>query len=75
MCVQKSTKEVKEINDVEIWIVSWISRYGDYHFDVQRCAKAFLTEEDAKNFKNLLEESQQILQNTNDINITIIKQK
>ena len=72
--MQKLAKKVKEINDAEIWMVSWTSRHGDYHSDVQRCAKTFLTEEDAKNFKNLLEEAQQILQNTNNINITIIKQ-
>ena len=72
--MQKLVKEAKETNNVEIWMVSWTSRYGNYHHDVQRNAKAFLTEEDAKNFKKSLEEAQQILQNTNDINITIVKQ-
>lgn len=74
MYTQELAKEAKETNNVEIWMVFWTSRYGDYHFDVQRCAKAFLTEDDAKDFKKSLEEAQQILQNTNDINITIIKQ-
>ena len=64
----------KETNNVEIWMVSWTSRYGNYHYDVQRSAKAFLTEENAKDFKKSLEEAQHILQNTNDINITIVKQ-
>lgn len=55
-------------------MVSWTSRHGDYYYDVQRRGKAFLTEDDAKDFKKSLEEAQQILQNTNNINITIVKQ-
>lgn len=66
--------EEKEVDGVEVWVVSWSSRHGDSYYDTQRCAKAFLTEDDAKDFKKSLEEAQQILQNTNSINITIVKQ-
>jgi hypothetical protein len=66
--------EAKEVDGAEVWMVSWTSRQGDGYYDTHRCAKAFLTEDDAKDFKNSLEEAQQILQNTNNINITIIKQ-
>lgn len=66
--------ETKEVDGAEVWMVYWTSRYGDYSGDVRRCAKAFLTEDDAEDFKKSLEEAQNILQNTNNINITIIKQ-
>lgn len=66
--------ETKEVEGAEVWMVSWSSRHGDMYYDTQRCAKAFLTEADAKDFKKSLEEAQQILQNTNNINITIVKQ-
>jgi hypothetical protein len=55
-------------------MVSWSSRHGEGYYDTRRCAKAFLTEADAKDFGKSLEEAQQILQNTNNINITIVKQ-
>lgn len=66
--------EAKEVDGAEVWLVSWTTRHGDGYYDIQRCAKAFLTEDDAKDFKKSLEEAQQILQNTNSINITIVKQ-
>lgn len=66
--------ETKEVDGAEVWMVSWESRHGDGYYDTQHCAKAFLTEDDAKDFKKSLEEAQQILQNTNNINIAIIKQ-
>lgn len=66
--------EAKEVDGAEVWMVSWSSRHGDYHSDVQRRGKAFLTEDDANDFKKSLEEAQRILQNTNDIDITIVKQ-
>lgn len=66
--------EAKEVDGAEVWLVSWSSRHGDGYYDTHRCAKAFLTEADAKDFEKSLEEAQQILQNTNSINITIIKQ-
>lgn len=66
--------ETKEVDGVEVWMVSWESRHGDGYYDTRRCAKAFLTEADAKDFEKSLEEAQQILQNTNSIKITIVKQ-
>ena len=67
--------EAKEVDGAEVWMVHWTSRHGDYWGDVHRCAKAFLTEDDANDFKKSLEEAQDILQNTNDIDIKIIKQR
>ena len=67
--------EAKEVDGAEVWMVSWKSRYGDYHSDTRRCAKAFLTENDANDFEKALEEAQNILQNTNDIDIQVVKQE
>ena len=44
--------EAKEVDGAEVWMVSWTSRHGDGYYDTQRCAKAFLTEDDAKDFEN-----------------------
>ena len=49
--------EAKEVDGAEVWMVSWSSRHGDGYYDTNRCAKAFLTEADAKDFKKSLEEA------------------
>ena len=69
-----SVQKVKEVNGAQVWVVSWDARTGDYHSDRKRMAKAFLLEEDAKEFEKSLKEAQALLQNTNNINITIEKQ-
>lgn len=61
--------ETKEVDGVEVWMVSWSSRHGEGYYDTRRCAKAFLTEADAIDFGKSLEEAQQILQNNCLINV------
>lgn len=67
--------EAKEVDGAEVWMVSWTARHGNYYADMRRCAKAFLTEDDANDFKKALEEAQNILQNTNNIDIQVVKQE
>lgn len=68
--------ESKEVEGAEVWMVHWTSIYGHYGCCYERrSAKAFLSEDDANDFKKSLEEAQNILQNTNNIDIKIIKQE
>ena len=67
-------KKVKEVECAEVYSVSWLSRFGEFHSDTQRSYKAFLTKEDAKAFAKSLEDAHKLLQNTNSIQITITKQ-
>lgn len=69
-----SVQKVKEVNGAQLWVVSWDARIGEYHSDRKRVAKAFLLEEDANQFADSLKKAQALLQNTNNINITIEKQ-
>lgn len=59
----------------EIYTVSWMSRFGNYHSDTNRVYKAFLTKEDAEEFAQSLRDAHKLLQNTNSIKITITKQE
>ena len=64
----------KEVKGCEVWIVMWQGRYGSYSTQVEQKAKAFLNEESAKIFAESLREAQKLLQYTEDLCITIVKQ-
>jgi hypothetical protein len=65
----------KDAEGVEVWVVSWVARYGDYSTDTKRVYKAFLSKEDAEAFANSLYAAQRLLQSTNDLGVRIEKQK
>jgi hypothetical protein len=65
---------VEEVDGAHVWIVSWEARWGDYHGDTKRVAKAFLNEDDANQFAESLEMAHELLQNTNSLRIKIEKQ-
>ena len=69
-----NVQKVKEVNGAQVWLVSWDARTGDYHGDRKRVAKAFLLKEDAIQFAETLEQAHALLQNTNNLRITIEKQ-
>lgn len=64
----------KEVKGCEVWLVMWQGRYGSYDDQHEQKAKAFLNEESAKIFAKSLREAQKLLQYTEDLCITIVKQ-
>ena len=64
----------KEVKGCEVWVVMWRGRYGIFHDEYKQKAKAFLNEESAKIFAESLREAQKLLQYTEDLCITIVKQ-
>jgi hypothetical protein len=69
-------QKIKDAPGAEVWIVSWDTVYSYFSMfeKGKRIAKAFLMKEDAEAFAQSLRDAQKLLQNTNDINITIEKQ-
>ena len=67
-------EKVKDVDGAHVWVVSWNARTGDYSSDIKRVAKAFLLEDDAKQFAETLKLAQELLQNTNSLYIKIEKQ-
>ena len=65
----------KDAEGAEVWVVSWVARFGDYSHNTQRVYKAFLSKKDAESFANSLHAAQRLLQNTNDLGVRIEKQK
>lgn len=69
------SQNTKEVDGAEVWVVSWNARYGLYHTEWKRVAKAFLTEEDADTFIESLKNAMSVLQYTENIDIAKEKQK
>lgn len=77
---RKKEKVVKdymkeEVDGAEIYVVSWDARYGTFNTEKKRVAKAFLNDDDAKAFEESLYEAKRLLQYTENLNITVEKQK
>lgn len=73
-----SIKKTKDVEGAELWVVSWKSTKsspsGSYADFGDRKYKAFLSEDDAKEFALSLKDANKLLQNTIDIDIVIRKQ-
>lgn len=65
---------VEQAPGAHVWVVSWEARYGDYSNNRKRVAKAFLNEDNAKQFAESLIMAHELLQNTNNLRIKIEKQ-
>ncbi len=70
-------KKQREVEGAEVWSVSWRTTepygYGCHYGET--VFKAFLLEQDAKDFAQSLRDAHNLLQNTSDIRIQITKQK
>ena len=76
---QIPVNESVEVEGAQVWMVTWNSLLdGGYSsptlVNVNRRAKAFLSYEDAKEFRDSLERAMKLLQCTFKINIDIEKQ-
>lgn len=65
----------KEVKGAEVWLVTWNARYGEYHGNYERCAKAFLSYDDALEFAKSLEDAKKLLNYSENIYIKISSQK
>lgn len=69
------SNQKKQAKGAEVWIVRWMARSGEFHFDKHEVAKCFLNIEDAIVFKKSLEEAKELLQYRENIYIEIVKQE
>jgi len=66
------TGQVKEVDALESWTVSWKARTGDFSGNWRMCYEVFIDENTAKEYKQRLEESTKFLRDewTRDIKLT-----
>jgi len=65
----------ENVEGAEVWVVSWNARYGSFHGEWERKAKAFMVKKDAEAFCQSLEDAKKLLQYTEGIGIRLEQQK
>lgn len=69
-----ATNEVKTIDAVQVWTVRWLSRSGPYSGDLRQEVEAFTSEDEAKAFKEALENAYKLLKHTSGTTVTLTKE-
>jgi len=66
-------EEKEQIDTVDMWVVSWKCRYGEFSNDTKMCFQSFFTYEDAYKLKNALEDAHRLIGNTSGTRVEIEK--
>ena len=72
--VKIPTQDKIEIESVDMFVVSWWRRYGEYGSEIEKCYRPFFTEDDAILFKNALDEANKLIGNTSNTRVEISRQ-
>ena len=72
---QKGATINPETGEIDVYVVSWWGRNGEYSSSKCRVAKSFISQDAAKAFKKELEAAQALLKNTENLDIRIDKQE
>lgn len=68
-----TSNEVKEVETVQLWIVTWHSRYGPYSGNVEKEYEAFTSEEEANVFAKSLRNAFKLIRHTDMNNVCVEK--
>ena len=72
--VKIPTEDRVEIESVDMFVVSWWRRYGNYGDEIEKCYRSFFTKDDAILFKNALDEANKLIGNTSNVRVEISRQ-
>jgi len=64
-------EEKEQIDTVDMWVVSWRSRHGEYSGDTKMNFQSFFTYEDACKLKRALEDANKLIGNTSGTRVEI----
>ncbi len=64
-------KMKKEVNAYHSWVVEWTSRHGEYSTSTRQQFEVFTSEEDAKEYKEALEQAFAFLRITSECKVSI----
>jgi hypothetical protein len=63
----------EQLDTVDMWVVSWESRYGKFSGEVEMNFQSFFDYEDAFKFKRTLEDANKLIGNTSGTKVDIQK--
>jgi len=66
-------EEKEQIATVDMWVVSWMSRHGDFSGETKKNYQSFFTFEDACKFKRALDDANRLIGNTSGTRVDIEK--
>jgi len=65
--------ETQKVETVDMWVVSWYSRYGEYSHDITKRYQSFFNEKDALKLKETLDNANRLIGNTSNVLVEIEK--
>jgi hypothetical protein len=72
--VEAPSGQTVELDGLQVWMVRWVSRYGDYHGNTQQEAQAFTNEEDANHFAQSLRDAFALIRHTSQAYVDVESQ-
>jgi len=70
-----SSSKKQKVTAEDSWRVEWYSRDGKHFTDVHQEAEFFLVEQEAKDFKEALEDAFKLIRHTSGTQVTLTKNK
>lgn len=67
--------DTTELETVDMWVVSWYARYGEYSGETHPCYQSFFSQEDAYALANALMNANKLIGNTSGTKVNVEKQR
>ncbi len=67
------SNEMKEVDAVQLWQVTWWSRHGAYSSDLEKEFEVFTSEQEANDFANALRAAYKLLRHTSGTEVKMEK--
>jgi hypothetical protein len=68
------TGDTEKVETMDMWVVSWYSRNGEYSGDIEKRYQSFFNEDDARKLKKALDDANNLIGNKSNIRVDIEKQ-
>jgi hypothetical protein len=69
------SNEMKEVDAVQLWQVTWWSRHGEYSSDLEKEFEVFTSEKEANEFAEALRAAYKLVRHTSRIGVNVEKRQ
>ena len=63
----------EEVGAVQLWVVSWVGRFGEFQSQTQKEFEAFASKDVAEDFANDLRQAFKLIKHTSQTEVTVKK--
>jgi len=68
---KKGTHTLK--SGIDIWVVEWTRRYGEFYGQTEQCYQAFTNKDEADEFADSIRRANRLIGNTSGTHVTVTK--